>query len=330
MFKILLFLLASPAFAQTAPVAGKATKAASATYKIKQVIKSEHTVVVQSSQTVEFAPGKVFLATFPDGEQCSLTLRDVSEKILTFDSSTCEDEKRLNLKVPVEPSLASAAQVNLPPTNTKSDTPAAAPVTKNENGDKPSFFDGHWGLVVGYSTAKNIKFNNGEYKTGGSTYDFDATIKGQTVPSIGITYARMHPNAWGFSGGLTYEFPRELKSFSVTTSGGTATGFTTGSPKLSIFLIEANMLYRWDKFYLPFGMNISIPYTSGGGADHDAFGPMAGAYGGAGYIFMEHMSVEVFARLVGVTIKDDNTPGAEVDYGSGYLAGVGANLKYWF
>jgi hypothetical protein len=198
--------------------------------------------------------------------------------------------------------------------------PTASYEPKNEGVDatpRKSFFDGRFGLVLGYTLNNNIQFREGELRSATGTTDYDQTIKTQSAPSIGIMYTRMHPNAWGFSGSFIYEFPRELKSYS-------------GNPKLTVFLLEMNMLYRWDRFYIPFGINISAPYVKGGQLAHDVYQPMVGIYGAVGYLVTENAGMELFVRTVGVAGKKQNSGSTEDRPGNGYMSGIGVNLKYWF
>lgn len=300
-----------------------------AKFKIKQVIKAQHQVVVTASEEVPFAPGKNFVATFDDGAQCSLTLSQINGKMLTLDSSPCDEEKRLTLKTPIEAALVTQAAAPVAAAS------ADAPVTnesqsKNNDGTAhKTVWGGRFGVILSGSYASEFAFSNSEMKTNNTTYEFDLDMKykDKFVPGVGISYSKMEENSWGFSGSLYYEFPREIDQIRITTTGGSSTLGLVENMELSFFLIEANIVYRWERLYVPFGLSLSIPHLKNSGDVKEK--PGIGLYGALGTMITEDAALEFYLRAVGMRMTA--TDGAyDFDFGNGISPTIGVSARYWF
>lgn len=290
-----------------------------AKYTIKQIIKSHNLVVIQSNLPVEIQEGKIFLVTFDDGKQCSLILKESAKTLFTVDSSECERRSYITLASPVELSLAVIPQVG-------------NRVTPKESLLRSSpTFGKRFAANIYYSVADKAKFDDAKVRTSsGASGSVSASYGTESSPGIGVSYTNVEPQSWGFSGSLLYEPKREVQSFTVSGPGGTFTSSATGTKaKLSFLLLEGNAIYRWHQFYIPLGLNLSIPsLTDTGSAVYDVKGGV-GAFLGAGLFVLENSSIEVFVRSVGfnMTATDGSTT---IDFQNGYMSGAGFGWKYYF
>jgi hypothetical protein len=215
--------------------------AESAQYIVKQIIKSHKLVVVQTNATTSFAKEKIFLATFADGNQCSLVLKENSNQLLTLDTSSCEQAGQITLKTSIEPSLVSVfglpkAQVPSPeaPTNISENT-------KVIEGSSSAGRVGRLAIAVHYSFGDQAKFDDGRITTSGGAGNINTTYDVDRSLGVGISYLHVETNSWGYQVGGFYETQRELKSVTFSGSGGTISGSITGvRPKLSFLVAEMN------------------------------------------------------------------------------------------
>lgn len=287
-------------------------------FTVKQIIKSHNLVVVESNVPVDFKEGKVFLVTFDDGKQCSLVLKDTAKTLLTFDASECERSSYITLASPVEPSLASI------PIATERSTP------RDSRSRSSSSFGKRFSANLYYSVADKATFEDAKVTTTGASGSVNATYGTDSSVGLGVGYLRTEQQSWGFSGSILYEPRREIKSLTVSGPGGTFTSSATGTKaKLSFILLEANAIYRWNEFYIPFGLNLSAPSLTDTGSDvYDVKGGL-GAFLGAGWFIMDNSSIELFVRSIGMkmTATDGTTT---IDFQNGYMTGAGFGWKYYF
>lgn len=320
-------LLCGQSFAQVLNEPSEAQKIESK-FIVKQVIKSHKLVVVQTNTTEEFPNGKIFLASFDDGSQCSLVLRSSGKQLLTLDSSPCDQSSHLNTKTKIEPSLVAVFEQD-----------ASKPAPKNEAAErkieeKPSTSseeqDGsRLGVMLYYTSADQLRFNDG--KIDSQSVSFNATFDLEKAIGLGLIYTRAHQNSWGFSFGAFFESKRDFKSGSVTKSNGSSSSGSISSTKISFLLVEINALYRFSQFYIPFGFNLSGPILEYQSTTStlDVTGSL-GAQFGLGYFINDNLAAEFFVRSIGLTMTGDKGTTTEVKYGNGYLSGAGLGVKYLF
>lgn len=309
-----------------------------ATFKVKQIIKSHKLVVVQTNSTEQFPNGKIFLATFNDDSQCSLILKNSGKQLLTLDSTPCDQPEKLTLKMQIEPSLISVEE-NL---NAQATQGAATkrPIENKVDEQKPeqnpdNFYDkstvGRLGVSLYYSSANELEFDKA--KTNTSSAEVNVNFKLENAVGVGLHYMRAKPNAWGYSVGGLLESTRKFKGFTVSANGNSITvNATNDDTKLTLLIAEGNALYRFENFYIPFGLNFSIPvleYVSTS-SKVEALGSI-GIQFGMGYFINDNLSAEIYYRSIGMQLKEtSNSNSDEVDYGYGYLRGVALGVKYLF
>lgn len=275
--------------------------AASNKLKIVQVIKSQHILVAQGKDDGSINKGQTFLVNFPDDQQCSVVLKDIENQNFTFDTSSCDLEPHLKKNLELEPSMVPIAAE--PPA--KKAEPAVAA--------EPLYTKIRFGLSAHYNFADSVDFDD--------TIGNDVTMHSKGAVGVGVRGMVLEENSWGVIGGLHYEMKRKIDSYS---GGGTIITFTQ-QPEISYFFLEGAGAYRWGFFYIPFGLNLSIPVISK--ADGEKFTGTIGAMLGAGFMVHEHASFEFLIRSIGARFKDDSTDNI---MGTGFLTGVALTGNYWF
>ncbi|WP_413560818.1 hypothetical protein [Bdellovibrio sp. HCB209] len=294
-------------------------------FGIKQIIRSHKLVVIETNITTPYPNGKIFLATFPDGDQCSLILKETNASLLTLDSTSCDKPERLTTKTPVEPSLVSVPGQQVNGSSTAAVEAAAFNDTAGESRQKY----GSWSLNAYYSSAKEFLFDGATYSGTSGTGKGEISFDSGGALGGGFNVLIMNPNSWGFSAGGFIESSREIKSVTVKGANGTAYGNATGiKPKIGFVGAEFNALYRWEKVYLPFGANLTAPYYS----DIPLYMEIQGGLGlqlGMGFLISENAVVEVLVKTIGMRAKYSDGSDT-LDYGYGTLTGATVGGKIIF
>lgn len=296
--------------------------AAPVIYSIKQIVRSKNIVIIEASAVTEFRAGKIFLATFADGKQCSLDLQESNGKIMAFDSSDCNQGQSLTLSNPVEPALL---------VETPTLKPAAVPrggksVTTASANKAP----GRFSASVYYSVANQVIFKNAQVDSGSGTGTIEAAYETGNSMGFGASYMNVEDNSWGLTGSLLYEPRRKVSSLTMKGPGGTYNNTFSTRPEVALFLVEAGIVHRWNKAYVPLSINYSVPSLtySSNSEIWDITGYVGGQLG-FGYLLSQNSAWEIFMRAIGLkaTATDGST---SVDFGNGYLTGLGLGYKYYF
>lgn len=302
--------------------------AESAQYIVKQIIKSHKLVVVQTNATTSFAKEKIFLATFSDGNQCSLVLKETNNQLLTLDTSSCELGGQITLKTSIEPSLVSVFGLPKAPVSISDSPVSVAENTKVIEGSSSAGRVGHVAMTVHYSFGDQAKFDDGRITTSGGAGNINTTYDVDRSLGVGISYLQVETNSWGYQVGGFYETQRELKSVTFSGSGGTISGSITGvRPKLSFLVAEMNAVYRFNQVYIPFGFNVSSPMLEDGDGAN-AKGNL-GVQVGVGFFLNKRVLLDVFVRTIGMTLAASSGT-TYADFGYGTIGGAGVGLKYLF
>ena len=90
--------------------------------------------------------------------------------------------------------------------------------------------------------------------------------------------------------------------------------------------INGGAVYRWDSVYIPFGLNYSIPSVTNSTLNINGG---LGAQFGVGYYFNPQFSLELLEKVQTIT-ADAVVGGINVDYKTGYLAGLQLHVKFNF
>lgn len=186
----------------------------------------------------------------------------------------------------------------------------------------------HVSLYGLYNMANTWSFDSltasgsGGSGSGSLTYNVDSGV------GLGIQAWKSDPNSWGMSFGFEYDFPRNINSQTVTLNGTTYIGVTSGSkPTVTEHVVYLNAIYRWNDFYLPFGLNYSMPTLQGSVEDTITITGAIGIQVGVGTHVTDHFSVEALVQTLGTKMTESNST-TYIDYGTGYLTGAQLNLKF--
>lgn len=191
----------------------------------------------------------------------------------------------------------------------------------------------HLSLGLGYIlTVPSATFSDITETTGGTTYSGNADLKYKPTYELMVEAQKLPAQHWGLMAGLNYEGERELDSGTVTISG-TSVGLSGGSgaSKVQFTTVYGNAVYRWDEFYIPFGLNYSLlKFTPASGAteSYSANGGV-GAQLGVGWRFPNNIELEAYSWVTSMNLKDSGSS-TSVDYGNGYFPSLRVYLKYVF
>lgn len=148
------------------------------------------------------------------------------------------------------------------------------------------------------------------------------------------------PNSWGFIGGITFDGERKFDSGTISAGGGVSFRLYAGEnpSKLRTGVVYASAVYRWERIYLPFGVNVSWARftpgrdsdisTNGSTADVSTSGGIGGQLG-VGYYITPKFVVEGESRGAAVKLKA-TTPSSTTDFGRGLLYSLQVTAKYFF
>ena len=185
-------------------------------------------------------------------------------------------------------------------------------------------------VAASIGTGEAGAFQNGNISSPTDSTSVKSTFKTSGVYGVYIGARASRPHGWGMDIGAGYEFPRDIKELTVTGSNGVATVDPDISGRLSNVLIFLNAIYRWDEFYIPFGVNYSIPtiQTNESGTSFEVSGG-TGFQAGVGYLILNNFGLEL--ALHAETFHMKETQGTYIlDYNSGAVADLRLGAKYNF
>jgi hypothetical protein len=176
---------------------------------------------------------------------------------------------------------------------------------------------------IGGSLVVNGHYTSDDLTISSTSGSYSANYDVTNGFSLDLSAMKSEQNSWGFLGVLSLGQERKI-------DGGAVAGVAVSMPntKFRTHSISANTVYRWDKFYLPFGLNYSTTSISGDATITSVSGGL-GYQLGAGYFIDENLAVDYTAihSLVKINGKSGNTL---YNYGNGYLTEVHIGLKYYF
>jgi hypothetical protein len=190
----------------------------------------------------------------------------------------------------------------------------AQPLKAEDVGDR------HFKISLGFNTGTKLNFKEVTSVTGSTRTESTSEMETSAPVEVGVSYLSVSKNDWGYSAGINYQTKRQIQSERIN-SGGTSVYSHFGTPaEIQITLIDGGGIYRFESFFIPFGVNYSIPvYLRPGGQTktvsvHGALG----LQGGLGYYIDESFVIELQFKLIGIkATSDDGT--TTFDYGTGYM-----------
>jgi len=152
-----------------------------------------------------------------------------------------------------------------------------------------------------------------------------------TEPGFNINFeARfLQKNGWGLTMGLDFDFEREIKSGTISSGGTTISVSEIDDPDTFTSVVGyGNLVYKWENFYIPFGLNLSyIDYKSTGLNVNTT--PSIGAQLGLGYETDSNFALEMYSRVLGLEMDyiDGNY---DVSFEEGLISNIAFRVKYIF
>lgn len=227
---------------------------------LKQVLPEADRAVVETEDV--FDPGASLVATLTDGRQCLLKVVSQTGSIVTLDLTTCPLKSELRTGMPVERSY-----IMLPDTGSQTGTASSqeTPSTASRSNEKNTVADTpiRFNLRLGYNTANSAKFDSVTATTNNSSGSGSYEFQVDSAFAIHAGAMMAPENSWGFAAGITYETKRNVNSEVLMLNGSSISYiYTDSKPWIQLTSIEGNVLYRWQKVYLPFGFNYSFPNSN--------------------------------------------------------------------
>ena len=196
--------------------------------------------------------------------------------------------------------------------------------TKVENSDQ-----WHFGLGGSLSLRSKLRFDT--VTATGVTGNLVADLDYSNVFSIELEARKINQMSWGLMGGLTFDGERQLTGGSITGGGVSLVVSDSDPSKIQATVIYGNAVYRWNQFYLPFGLNISaIKFTAASSftGTSSASGGV-GAQVGFGVYVKDNFVIEGYSRAVAVKLSSTSSS-STTNYGTGFLSNVMLTGKYIF
>lgn len=180
----------------------------------------------------------------------------------------------------------------------------SAPITDNLASDTPQVVipearptGGRWTLGLVYSMADKVKYQGTTTLLTGPT-DFAATDNTHAAFGLAAGYISRTPWWFGFSGELVYEMPRGSSGIDARAGTTTFRGTYEGDPKTSLLTAHVNGNYMiGSNVYVFAGLNYPFALTS---SDAAKLTGLLGRQYGLGVNFLDHYSIELCQRLVGM------------------------------
>jgi hypothetical protein len=292
-------------------------------YTIRQVVTAKNIVMVQQSSGTPPTVGDLFIVHLNDGKQCTLKVKSLKGTLITMNSADCPNNE-LSTKLKVEPSLAD---------DDSSDSSAAPAAASADQNSTPDQNDNGWG---GFRWAGKIYYAGNATMTHKDLWSptlgmVDSEIETSGALGIAVSYSQSRPHSWGFAVNAGYETAREMKKQKITSGNTTTTNTLTDAPKLSLFYVDGEMQYRWQDFYLPFGVSLtSVGVTEQASSSKTNTKGGFGVLLGMGYFLTPQLSAEILVRSTSMSMESTTNAGVKSDYGYGTFSSASIGLKYYF
>lgn len=253
-----------------------------ATILIKQIdVEGRRAVAETTGDFSKLHVGSELIAVI-DGKDCFFSVTSISGTLLQLEGLRCIYISDLKVGQALEPSLFEESP--------KSEAP---PIESLKDHSERVV---RLALVPYYGLGTSMGSGALEYNQAGQPTTYGGgTISTNTAPGAAIEIYESPKNGFGWSTGVSYEFKRSVSGLNAYANGSFIGGsFMNPEPTLSLLAIYANLIYRLEDFYFPFGINFSFPSFQGGG---NAFGntTLTGDVGlqiGAGYILSSNIALE--------------------------------------
>ncbi|MCP4913211.1 MAG: hypothetical protein GY909_08825 [Oligoflexia bacterium] len=197
---------------------------------------------------------------------------------------------------------------------------------KNEENQKATTRYAIYLSRIGSATYDGIlKITN---KSNGTNTTANQTFELEPAYGLGFELRYMRKNGWGMIAGLDYDLEREIKSKVITQNGHVySLSPLSNKVKLTSYIVHGTILYRWEKFYLGFGLNLNYTDINGlPGADVD---PSIGGQLDMGYELGNSFAVDFYIKSITYDLNF-NSGNFNYDFNEGGHADSQLKLKYIF
>lgn len=185
--------------------------------------------------------------------------------------------------------------------------------------------DPEWKHLLGlsYNFNTRARFDDVMMVIGSSVYSAEVEFEAENGAGIIYEARRAAKNDWGYALGAEYVFTRRFERTTVTIDNYTGSGDVDDDDGFSTLAGYANLIYQWESFYIPFGIN----YTS---IDYKGDGDLDAGFGvnlGLGLQFTEKVYGEFMIKSSNTAFDEDDD---SLDFGDGTLTFAAIQLKYNF
>lgn len=169
------------------------------------------------------------------------------------------------------------------------------------------------------SDVRIVNLSNGATGIGSLEFDVESGI------SLNAEARILRKNGWGFSVGGDLDLIREVKSATVTAGGNTETISANEPGEWTALVLYGNLVYKWENFYIPFGLNVNAINYSEVGLDTTSTG--VGAQLGIGFETESNFAFEIYSRALTFDFNyvDSNL---DVYFEDGIMSDVTFRVKY--
>ena len=309
--------------AQTSAMAATASRGV----VLRQIFQDRGRAIAEGGE----ASAQEYIATFSDRSQCALKVVERKETLVSLDISACAKRAELQVQTLLEPSLffgdtkgivPSSVDPLLMPPSAVAAKPAEALIpaaetaqtqaTAEDTTERPRISIG-----LGLSLSPTIRFDEVRQPGYAGSVGVEVETSNGVAVSADVRYLRK--NSWGFLGGVSYEPKRDIKSLKVSSGNVSISSSVSTVEGFSDWLFEGNAAYRWEGWYLPFGINYSyFQYTSEPG--YTGGWELSGGLGlqlGVGYYLNRNLAIELWSRATTLNFKLINSGVTTLDFGRG-------------
>lgn len=182
--------------------------------------------------------------------------------------------------------------------------------------------------ALGYKTSGTITYSttsNGINMGGG-----DLEMELENAPSVDFDLRYSPVNSWGLILGYSLDLGAKIERMKMAINGSSFEARIIGDEKIQASSILISTVRRWEKFFIPFGLNVTqLKFKS-----DDPRIEMSGGVGfqfGAGYWFTNNLVGEFYYKFnsIDLSLRDPDTT-LHLDYITGTLTKTSLGIKYFF
>lgn len=262
--------------------------------KIETVVSSRKIANIKLNAPIEDSVRNLFLGTKDKNCETKILKRD--SMLLTVDISMCESVE-----------LKAGSLVYQIPEYSSDESP------KEDSATSQTEKIHRFGL--GFRFNNKIRYGSAKLTSGSSTVTDSLEYSTSNTPIVfEWNFTAAPKNSWGWGGGISFT----TFTWDKATGGGITTSTTGSTNVLSPFI---NAVYRWEKVFIPFGLNISSLAHNGASTFMSANKGGLGGQLGIGVILNENFTLLIESKSFGfggATLTDGSTA---LDSGIGYSNG---------